>query len=1046
MMKKVLALIFSMVFQIAIAQQIAPEMLEKMQFRNIGPAGMSGRIAAIDVDPTNDNRIFAGAASGGLWLSENGGQSWQCIFNNEKVASIGAVKIDPANPSIIWVGTGEGNPRNSQTSGGGVYKSIDGGRTWQFLGLEETKNIHRILVDPRNSNIAYVAAIGVAWGENAERGVYKTTDGGKNWKKVLYTDARTGAADLVIDPKNPNKLMAAMWQYRRWPWFFTSGGPSSGLYVSHDGGENWQKRTEEDGLPKGDLGRMGLAIAPSNPQIVYALIENKEKNALFRSEDGGFKWQKVSDDESIGNRPFYYADIYVDPVNHNRIYSLWTLLTMSEDGGKSWKTIAPYSSVHPDHHAFWVGKNPNYLIEGNDGGLNISKDGGQTWRFVENLPLAQFYHISVDNQLPYNIYGGMQDNGSWRGPAYVWHAGGIRNSDWEELYFGDGFDVVPDPSNNRYVYAQSQEGYVGRVDVETGYSKLIRPLHPNGEKLRFNWNAAIAQDPFSNQIIYFGSQFLHKSDNQGDSWQIISPDLTTNDTAHQNQLQSGGLTYDVTGAENYTTIITIAPSTLAKDEIWVGTDDGNVQLTRDGGKSWQNLSKNIKDMPAGAWVAQIQVSTHKKGAAFVVINDYRRNNWEPYLFYTQDYGKTFMRLANANNVDGYAMSVIQDSEVEKLLFLGTERGLYYSIDAGKTWTKWGKDFPTVQVSDLVIQPREADLVVGTFGRAAWVLDDIRPLRALAQNKEDVTTKPITCFDAPDAYNVAWKQANGTRFAADAMYKGDNRNGGARLSFWITPQKNDTAFNKIDKVTVKILDERDSVMRTWQAGFVPGLNRIGWDLHDKGVRYPSLTKPDEKALKNDPQGVAVLPGTYRFVISYGKYIDTAMVAVNSDPRLNISATDLAENRTFKKALLKQVEAIYKVAQQLGEAKAMLSLWESELKLHDDKEHKELQKLLKATSDSLELVRLAIFGKENVKGYFEQPETWASVYGQTMYALGSNRGAISENNRLQAQQLIMTTQDVINLSNAFFLEDWQKLIAFLQENPISLLNKFDAVQIK
>lgn len=1044
-MHKLFTAIFIVFAISAFAQQeIKPEWLEKMAFRNVGPAGMSGRITGIDVDPTNDNRIFAAAASGGLWLSENGGHSWTCIFNNEATAGIGCVKIDPSNPSIIWVGTGEGNPRNSLTSGKGIYKSIDGGKHWQLMGLEATKNINRIAIDPRNSDVVYAAAIGVPWGDTPDRGVYKSTDGGQTWAKILFVDNQTGAADLVMDPKNPNKIIVAMWQHRRWPWFFKSGGPSSGLYITYNGGKSWEKRTEKDGLPKGDLGRIGLAIAPSNPEIIYALVESTEKNALYKSTDGGFAWQKISEDENIGNRPFYYSEIYVAPNNPNKIYSLWTVLTASEDGGKSWKTIAPYNSVHPDHHAFWVGKNPDYLIEGNDGGLNISRDGGQTWRFVENLPLAQFYHIAVDNELPYNIYGGMQDNGSWRGPAYVWHAGGIRNSDWRELYFGDGFDVVPDPENPRYVYAQSQEGYVGRVDTETGYSKLIRPVHPDGAKLRYNWNAAIAQDPFSAGTIYFGSQFLHKSTDRGDSWQIISPDLTTNDTAHQHQLKSGGLTFDVTGAENYTTIISIAPSKLQKDVIWVGTDDGNVQVTKDGGQSWTNIAASLKGMPKGAWIAQIQPSTHNAGEAFIIANDYRRNDWKTYVFHTTDFGKTVRQLANSAPVTGYAMSIVQDPVAENLLFLGTETGLFYSLNKGATWAKWNKDFPTVQVSDLAIQARDADLVVGTFGRAAWVLDDLRPLRELTIRKKEILKNPITAFDAPDAYMAEYRQADGMRFAADAVYAGQNRPSTARLSFWVNKNETDSAYKSVEKIKVLVLNAAGDTVRNWQVDFVSGLNRITWDLAEKGPRFPSMSEPNKDQKDNDPGYINVLPGQYRVIFSYGPSADTCTVNVLADPRLNISTEDLASNQAFSRELLKDVAAVSAVADMLREAKKSIELIEKQLASKEGDDWKKAKEMVKNTKDSLELVRLSIFGKEAVKGYYEQPEIWFSVYGLTSYYVSTNRGAVGQNTKILASQLNEKTAEVVAKANQFISRDYAAFKTYFEENPLEFIAPLEPVK--
>jgi photosystem II stability/assembly factor-like uncharacterized protein len=493
------------------AQDFSPSYLKKTAARNIGPGGMSGRITTIDVVNSSPDNIYVGTASGGVWKSTSGGIDWTPIFNDQSTASIGALAIQQSNPDVIWVGTGEGNPRNSLNGGYGIFKSLDGGKTWDAMGLAETRHIHRIIIDPTQPNTVYVAAIGSPWGEHQERGIYKTTNGGKSWSKILYQNPKTGAADLIMDPTNPNKLIAAMWEHKRDPWFFNSGGKGSGIFVTLDGGATWKEKTDEDGLPKGDLGRIGLAMAKNKPNIVYALVEAK-KNALYKSIDGGDKWKKVNDKEGIGNRPFYYSDIRVDPENENRLYSVFTYVNVSEDGGKSFSQLMPAygvsNGVHPDHHAWWIHpEDGNFMIDGNDGGLNITRDGGKSWRFVGNIPVAQFYHISVDNEIPYNVYGGMQDNGSWRGPAYVWKVQGIRNSYWQEIAFGDGFDVVPDKDNSRYGYAMSQQGVVSRYDWKTGNNYLVRPTHPEADtRLRFNWNAAIGQDPFDNSTVYFGSQ------------------------------------------------------------------------------------------------------------------------------------------------------------------------------------------------------------------------------------------------------------------------------------------------------------------------------------------------------------------------------------------------------------------------------------------------------------------------------------------------------------------------------------------------------------
>ncbi|MFH0758775.1 MAG: hypothetical protein V2B15_15915, partial [Bacteroidota bacterium] len=544
------------------SQSLDMDYLKGMKARNIGPGGMSGRVTSIDVERDDASIFYVGTASGGLWKTSNGGINFKPIFEKEEVASIGAVAVDPGNPDVIWVGTGEGNPRNSLNGGCGIYKSLDGGRNWNLLGLENTRHIHRIIVNPANTDVVYVGAIGSPWGPHSERGVYKTTDGGKSWKQILFINELTGVADMVMDPGNPDKLFVAMWEHQRWPWFFKSGGPGSGLHMTVDGGETWTKITEKEGLPKGELGRIGLAIAGGNSTYVYALVESK-KNAIYRSTDGGYSWEKRGD-ENIGDRPFYYADIYVDPTNENRVYSLYSQVNISEDGGKTFSTLIG-NNIHSDHHAWWIHPtNPAFMIDGNDGGMAITYDRGKNWRHVTNLPVSQFYHINVDMETPYNVYGGMQDNGSWRGPGYTWTGGGIINTYWDFLMGGDGFDVVPVPGDPTTCYAMSQQGNVRRVNLETGGTVDIKPAKTGEEELRFHWNAAIAQDPFDAGTIYFGSQFVHESTNRGDSWSTISPDLTTNDSTKQKFNESGGLTYDVTGAENHTTILAIAPSPVMK--------------------------------------------------------------------------------------------------------------------------------------------------------------------------------------------------------------------------------------------------------------------------------------------------------------------------------------------------------------------------------------------------------------------------------------------------------------------------------------------------
>lgn len=978
------------------AQELDMDLFKSMKARSIGPAGMSGRITAIEAVSSNPEIIYAGSASGGLWKSESGGIDWEPIFDKEKVASIGSISIFQKNPSIVWVGTGEGNPRNSQTSGAGIYRSLDGGKSWDLMGLENTRNIHRVIVHPENPEIVYAGVQGSAWGDHPERGVYKTTDGGENWEKILYTNEQTGVGDMVMDPSNPNKLIVAMWQFYRKPWTLKSGGEGSAMYITHDGGKNWTKKTAEDGLPKGELGRMGLAIAASDPNRVYALIESK-KNAFYRSDDGGVSWRMTSSKDEIGNRPFYYYDIFVDPQNENRIYSIHSRVTISEDGGKNFSYLFDYSAVHPDFHAFYAHpENSDLVMLGNDGGMAISRNRGKTWRFIENLPLAQYYHINIDNEYPYNVYGGMQDNGSWRGPAYTWRSGGIRNGYFEELFFGDGFDVVPDPEHaDRYGYAMSQGGNVGRYDLKTGNTSFIKPLHPDGEFLRFNWNAGIAQDPHDPATIYYGSQYVHKSTDRGANWEIISPDLTTNDPEKQKQLQSGGLTYDVTQAENHTTILAIAPSPLEKEVIWVGTDDGNLQLTQDGGKSWNNLNEKLEGVPMGSWIPQIHPSTYNEGEAFVVVNNYRRNDWTPFLYKLTNYGKKVERIVGENDVWGYCLSFVQDPIEPNLMFLGTEFGLYVSVDAGKKWTKWTHGFPTVSTMDMKIHPREHDLVIGTFGRSAFVLDDIRPLREIATEGKKLMEKELHAFAPPTAVKANYRQATGTRFAADAIYAGENRRRGAMMSFYLNPKKVEKKKKEAeegekemvatrggrrgpakDSVKVKIYDASGALIRTLRVVPDTGVNRMYWGMDKEGPKFPSRRPARPGGFNFNRGGQAIMPGTYKVVMSFRESMDSTQIEVIMDPRSNPEEKDnLKAMIALQEEGAAYINTLNTAVEKLKDAQASLKQVNAMMPAKDDQSdgHKAVAKEGKAMSKSITEMMNAVFGEDGKQGIYRDPNT-------------------------------------------------------------------------
>ncbi len=1006
--------------------------------RAIGPAGMSGRITSIDALADDPNHIVIGSASGGVWKTKNGGQNWTPIFDEQPTLNIGAVAIQQNNPSVIWAGTGEGNPRNSLNLGEGMYKSIDGGKSWIKTGLDKTSNIHRIFIDPTNPNTVYAGVIGNPYASHPERGVFKTTDGGMNWEKILYTNDSSGIGDMIMDPSNPNKLFAAMWQHRRTPWSLQSGGKGSGLYMTLDGGKNWTKLGKKEGLPDGDYGRIGLAISRSNPNRVYALIE-ATKNGLYKTDDGGYTWELVnSETQWVSNRPFYFQDIAVDPQNENRLWLIYQMIAASEDGGKNFKVVIPYNGIHPDHHAFWINpKDGSYIIDGNDGGIGISRDRGKTWVFDEKIPVGQFYHINVDNEIPYNVMGGMQDNGSWRGPAYTWMSAGIKNYYWDNLWGGDGFDVMPDPEDANWVYAMSQGGSVGRYHVPTGEQWYIKPqTMDTSVRLRFNWNAAIAQDPFDKKTIYFGSQFVHKSTDKGISWEIISKDLTTNDSVKIDQSNNGGLSVDITGAENYCTILTIAPSAKQQGVIWAGTDDGNVQLTRDGGKTWTNFRGKIPGLPVGAWIPQIVASRHNAGEVFVVANDYRRGDLKPYIFRTTDFGKTWTRLVDEKKVRGYVMCVLQDPAEPNLIFAGTEHGLFVSMDNGANWQQWKNGYPSVSTFDLAIQEREADLVIASFGRAIYILDDIRPLRELAANKGVMKNK-LEVFSAPDAYLASIRNAPGYEWSTWGIWDAPNRPTGAMISYYFekeTPKTNDT-------IQVKIYNDKNEEIRSLKWKSDTGFNRKSWGLEEKGFRSPGSPKPTPKS--PEPRGWDVLPGKYKVVLTAGKLSDSTMVTVKGDPRLSDRTSILTAQRKMQKELQEKSERLIEGMDRLTEAETIANKIQAQLKDVEGKDADSLRKTSKAVLDSIKVIREYISGKPQTRqGYGNVPQiTVLNQYSTARSALSSKVAIPGK----QEQVLVDRAEAMINAAvgkiNNFFTGQWANYRKQVEGNPVKLFKDYD-----
>ena len=1075
------------------AQKVNWEQFKNWKPRNIGPAGMSGRITAIDAVVANPTTVYVGAASGGVWKTENGGQSWNPIFDEQPIQNIGSIAIQQSNPNVVWVGTGEGNPRNSLNLGAGIYKSLDAGKSWKKMGLDKTICIHRVVIDPANPNTVYAAAIGNPYAEHPERGVFKTTDGGETWSKILYVNDTTGCADLVMDPSNPNKLIASMWQFRRKPWELKSGGAGSGLYMTVDGGKSWKKMGKEEGMPEGPLGRIGIAFARSMPSRVYAKVE-ATKNGLYKSDDGGFNWQLVNSNAAdVTDRPFYYQEIYVDPKNENRIYDVHSTITLSEDGGKSFSTLIPYSGIHPDHHAWWIHpENPNLIIEGNDGGIGISRDRGKSWNFDEKIPVGQFYHINVDNEIPYNVMGGMQDNGSWHGPAYVWINGGIRNYYWHNIGGGDGFDVMPDVEDASWVYSESQGGSFGRRNWKTGESWYVKPPAVDPTiKMRFNWNTPMAQDPFDTKTIYLGSQFVHKSTDKGASWQTISTDLTTNDSAKIYAFQNtGGLTLDITGAETHCSLLTIAPSTKQKGVIWAGTDDGQIQLTKDGGQTWTNFAGKISGLPTGSWIPQITASRHNAGEAFVVANDYRRGDFKPYIFRTTDFGKTWTRLIDENKVNGYALCMIQDPVEPNLIFVGTELGLWISVDNGVNFSQWKNGYPSVSTYDLAIQEREADLAIATFGRALWILDDIRPLRQLAASTTKTPTKNITVFQAPEAIQAQYKPADGYEWSVMGIWDADNRPRGAAVSFYInkpkradstniktntTPTDNVTSLasipgggqgmgggrgqgggrmggggrgfggNRGDSISVRIYNSENGLIRSLRWTADTGFNRVYWGMEEKGYRQPGSPKPQPGS--PEPGGFQVLPGTYKVVLTYAGQTDSTSITVKDDPRLgNRNEIKIAQRKAIDR-LRKAADKLTLAMDRMNEAEEVCNKIINQVKGLEGKPADSLRKTSNALLEDIKRFREAINGKTSDKQGITRSPFEVTVLSQLQTAQQTINAKMVVPGA-QEEQLIVNAENairsILTSINEFFAGKWEGYKKQVEETKLNLFKEYKPIE--
>lgn len=796
------------------------DLLKALEPRNLGPTVMGGRISSLAVYEKNPAVFYIGTASGGLWKTTNAGMTAECVFQYEKSVALGAVAIDQDDPNIIWVGTGEQNSRNSTLFGDGVYMSKDSGKNWTHMGLSETMHISKIFLHPKNKNVIFVGALGHLWGANEERGLYKSEDGGKSWDKIFYVNDKTGVIDLDVDPSNPDIMYMATWERFRWPYRWASGGPGSGLYKSTDGGDTWKKI--QNGFPKGDIGRIGIDIQRSNPKNLVALIEasvpgekegeREATGGFYISKDGGASWTKQSDNNP---RPFYFSLPKIDPVDANRVYVNGVSMTYSDDAGKTWKEIA--ESIHSDHHAMWINpNNPNHIIGGNDGGVSQSFDRGESWEHVMSLAIGQFYMLGYDMRKPYWVYGGLQDNGTWGGPTQTID-GGVSAHHWHFINGGDGFHVQVDPTDWRIVYAESQGGSMARHNIETGDTSFIRRNIPRETGLRFNWSTPIVLSPHNPKTIWVGSQYLYKSVDMGEHFVKVSPDLTTNDPE---KLKSrAGVTPEDTGAERHCTIITISESPIKPDMVWVGTDDGNIQLTRDGGDTWENVTGNLpKEVPDHTWVSRVTASQYEEGRAYITLDGHRTDDFTPYIYVTEDYGKTWKSLVDPAtfHTNDSCYEIIEGTENPNLLIVGTEMGLYFSMDRGASWTKYHRSngFPTVRVDDLAIHPREKDLIVATHGRSIWII----PIGPLEQMTGETAEQDVALLDSGTIYGLG-KVFRGW-FGGDRGWMSRNTQPAGNIYYYLKEATE-------EKITVEVFDARGRRLANLDGKGAKGLNMVQW---------------------------------------------------------------------------------------------------------------------------------------------------------------------------------------------------------------------------
>ncbi|MBU7578796.1 MAG: hypothetical protein KAF40_12110 [Flavihumibacter sp.] len=924
-----------------------------LEARWLGPGTMSGRITAIEGVNKDGKTLYIGTAGGGIWKSTNAGASFKPIFDRY-CQSIGALAIDQSKPAVVYAGTGESNMRNSVSIGNGLYKSTDGGDNWTKIGLDSTEHISKIVIDPSNSNIVYVAAPGPLWSDSEHRGLYKSTDGGKTWTKSLYISDKAGCADVSLDPNNPNIVYATTWEFRRLPYLFNSGGKGSGIFKSMDGGKTWKELT--NGLPAKPFGRTALALAPSAPENLIAIVEAKDTK-MYISKDGGESWKEQSATLNVVSRPFYFSTLVIDPKDPKRVYRPAFSFSYSDDGGYSFAEASGDGGwVHSDHHALWINpNNTNQLYLGTDGGVYISLDRGVTWIFVSNLPVGQFYHVAVDNREPYNIYGGLQDNGSWYAPSAK--PNGVNNGDWTAIYGGDGFWTVPDLTDPNIAYAEYQGGNMARVDLRTLKSVSIKPQAAAADgKLRWNWNTPIHTGQKNPKNLYTGAQYLFKSTDQGRNWVRISPDLTTNDKKKQEQDNSGGLSADNTSAENHTTIFAIAESPLDENIIWVGTDDGNLQYTTDGGKTWTNVAANVAaaGLPAQTWVSSVEPSRFDKQVIYASFDNHMYGDHKTYVGKSSDMGKTWT-LFKSDEFTGFAHKIKEDLVNKDLLFVGTEMGMFASVTGGREWFRMKNRIPEYAlVRDIVIHPKTHDLILGTHGRGVIVVDDIRPMRELAG---ETSNKPVHIFAlAPQPIRDG--QFGNGGFPPTGGWSAGNPAGIPPIQYYLK----DRIMS--GDVKVEIFNDKGELIQSMPGSKRKGVNKVYWN------QRMTPNKSAAGGTKMDRGGMVapqVLPGTYTLKLTVGKEeYKQPIVLVHDTSNTTYSMEDRLAQHKASMELYNMQKELNGLIEEVNSEQKLLK--ESGDKIKSEK----VKKLLKTYNQSLEEFRSGLLATKQTSIFADEEQ--------------------------------------------------------------------------